>query len=79
MAFRIFAKPGFAEGVAGHITLRDPVEPRNFLANPFGESLRLSTESTTEYLGLHFSLITEDDLILVNHDGKVVDGGRIGS
>lgn len=28
------------------------------------------------FLGLHFSLISEDDLILVTHDGKVVDGGR---
>lgn len=26
--------------------------------------------------GLHFSLITADDLILVSHDGKVIDGGR---
>ena len=25
---------------------------------------------------MHFSLVTEDDLILVNHDGKVVDGGK---
>lgn len=26
-AFRIFGKYGFDEGVAGHITLRDPVDP----------------------------------------------------
>jgi hypothetical protein len=37
MAFRIFAKFGFAEGVAGHITLRDPVDPHTFWVNPFGE------------------------------------------
>lgn len=26
--------------------------------------------------GLHFSLITEDDLLRVDHSGKVVDGGN---
>jgi len=62
MAFRIFAKMGlYTEGVAGHITLRDPVDPRSFWVNPFG---------------LHFSLITPEDLILVSHEGKVIDGGR---
>lgn len=61
LAFRVFAKFGFAEGVAGHITLRDPVDPTSFWVNPFG---------------LHFSLVTDDDLILVSHDGKVIDGGR---
>lgn len=30
LAFRIFGKLGFEEGVAGHITLRDPVNPHNF-------------------------------------------------
>lgn len=37
LAFRIFAQHGFTEGVAGHITLRDPVEPDSFWVNPFGE------------------------------------------
>lgn len=60
LAFRIFGKNGFDEGVAGHITLRDPVLPDHFWVNPFG---------------LAFSLIKKSDLILVNHDGKVVDGG----
>jgi hypothetical protein len=36
LAFRVFAKSGFAEGVAGHITLRDPVDPKSFWVNPFG-------------------------------------------
>lgn len=26
-AFRIFAKLGFGEGIAGHITFRDPTDP----------------------------------------------------
>ncbi|KAL1862605.1 hypothetical protein VTK73DRAFT_6732 [Phialemonium thermophilum] len=60
LAFRIFAQHGFMEGVAGHITLRDPVEPDSFWVNPFG---------------LHFSLITDDDLIRVSHEGQVLEGG----
>lgn len=60
LAFRIFGKEGFDEGVAGHITLRDPVKPDHFWVNPFGVA---------------FSQIKQSDLILVNHDGKVVDGG----
>jgi len=60
LAFRIFAKLGFEEGVAGHITLRDPVDPTTFWVNPFG---------------LAFSMIKASDLIRVNHDGAVIDGG----
>ena len=35
-AFRIFGKYGFDEGVAGHITLRDPVQPDCFWVNRLG-------------------------------------------
>ncbi|PLB36885.1 class II aldolase/adducin family protein [Aspergillus candidus] len=59
-AFRIFGKNGYDEGVAGHITLRDPVDPSAFWVNPFGVA---------------FSLIKSSDLILVNHNGEVIDGG----
>lgn len=31
-AFRVFARQGFDEGVAGHISLRDPINPRECLA-----------------------------------------------
>jgi len=58
-AFRVFGRFGFDEGVAGHITARDPERPDHFWVNPFG---------------LNFKLITVDDLILVNHDGDVVEG-----
>lgn len=60
LAFRIFAKYGFDDGVAGHITVRDPVDPTSFWLNPFGKA---------------WAHMTVDDLILVNKDGKVVDGG----
>ncbi|KAK2630619.1 hypothetical protein QTJ16_001439 [Diplocarpon rosae] len=104
LAFRIFAKFGFDEGVAGHITLRvgfiptgdhlvahvrrmrakpfnswifwgvqvaevprrgevvgrDPLKPDHFWVNPFGVA---------------WPLLRASDLILVNPDGQVVDGG----
>lgn len=58
-ALRIFGRFGFGEGVAGHITVRDPEFPDHFWVNPFGKSFRHMTVS---------------DLILVNHDGDVVYG-----
>lgn len=61
-AYRIFAKYGFDEGVAGHITLRDPVDPSTFWVNP---------------LGVAFGMIKKSDLIQVNHDGDVIDGGPV--
>jgi len=57
-AFRIFGHLGYDEGVAGHITVRDPLKPDCFWVNPFG---------------LHFTLIQPSDLILVDHDGNVLD------
>jgi len=58
-AFRIFGKFGFSEGVAGHITARDPELTDHFWVNPFG---------------LSFNLIRPEDLLLVNHKGEVVEG-----
>ncbi|KAG9240879.1 class II aldolase/adducin N-terminal [Calycina marina] len=62
LAFRIFAKLGYDEGVAGHITLRDPVDTTSFWVNPFGVA---------------WPLLKASDLILVNAEGKVVDGGEV--
>jgi ribulose-5-phosphate 4-epimerase/fuculose-1-phosphate aldolase len=58
-AFRLFGKFGFSEGVAGHITARDPELSDHFWVNGFG---------------VDFSLIRTSDLILVNHQGEVVEG-----
>lgn len=33
-AFRVFARKGFTEGTAGHISVRDPVDPSTFWINP---------------------------------------------
>ncbi|MEV5506386.1 class II aldolase/adducin family protein [Streptomyces orinoci] len=58
-ALRLFGRFGFEEGVAGHITARDPEFTDHFWVNPFGMS---------------FKHITVSDLILVNHQGQVVEG-----
>ena len=60
-ALRIFGRLGFGEGVAGHITARDPERTDCFWVNPFGMSFR------------H---VRVSDLILVDHDGTVVEGDR---
>ncbi len=58
-AFRLFGRFGFGEGVAGHITVRDPEFPDRFWLNPFG---------------VDFRLITVSDLVCVDHDGTIVHG-----
>jgi ribulose-5-phosphate 4-epimerase/fuculose-1-phosphate aldolase len=58
-AFRLFGKFGFDEGVAGHITARDPEKLDHFWVNPFG---------------MNFKQIRVSDLLLVDHDGEVVEG-----
>ncbi|WP_254567963.1 class II aldolase/adducin family protein [Oscillatoria sp. HE19RPO] len=60
-AFRLFAHFGFDEGVAGHITVRDPEFPNQFWVNPFG---------------MYFGHIRVSDLILVNHQGEILEGDR---
>lgn len=60
-AFRVFGRFGFSEGVAGHITARDPEHPDTFWVNPFGMS---------------FSQITVADPVQVDHDGNVLNGDR---
>ena len=59
--FRLFSRFGFDEGVAGHITARDPELSDHFWVNPFG---------------MHFGHIRVSDLLLVNHVGEVVQGDR---
>ena len=58
-SFRLFSKLEFDEGVAGHITVRDPIYPDTFWVNGFG---------------LDFSEINVSNLIRVDHEGKVVEG-----
>ena len=58
-AFRIFSRYGFDEGVAGHITARDPERTDCFWVNPFG---------------MDFGRIRVRDLLLVDPEGQVIDG-----
>jgi ribulose-5-phosphate 4-epimerase/fuculose-1-phosphate aldolase len=58
-AFRLFDKFGFNEGVAGHITARDPELIDHFWVNGFG---------------VDFGSMKTSDLILCNHKGEVVEG-----
>jgi ribulose-5-phosphate 4-epimerase/fuculose-1-phosphate aldolase len=60
-ALRVFGRFGFAEGVAGHITVRDPERTDHFWVNPFG---------------LSFRRIRVSDLLLVGPTGEVVEGTR---
>src|SRR6516162_11718629 len=57
--FRLFGTFGFDEGVAGHITARDPEHLDHFWVNPFG---------------MNFKHIRVRDLICVNAQGDVVEG-----
>jgi ribulose-5-phosphate 4-epimerase/fuculose-1-phosphate aldolase len=58
-AYRLFGKFGFDEGVAGHITVRDPEHLDQLWVNPMGVS---------------FKQIKVSDLLLVNHAGEVLEG-----
>ncbi|MGF6731428.1 ribulose-5-phosphate 4-epimerase/fuculose-1-phosphate aldolase [Paraburkholderia youngii] len=58
-AFRLFARYGFAQGLAGHITARDPEWTDHFWVNP---------------LGRHFGRMRVSHLLLVNRDGEIVVG-----
>ena len=41
-ALRIFGRFGFDEGVAGHITVRDSLDPETFWVNPMGRSFKMT-------------------------------------
>jgi ribulose-5-phosphate 4-epimerase/fuculose-1-phosphate aldolase len=61
-SFRLFGKFGFDEGIAGHITVRDPEHADRFWLNPFG---------------MNFKHIRVSDLICVDHTGAVVEGNAM--
>lgn len=60
-AFRVFARMGYCEGEAGHISVRDPVDPQTFFINP---------------LGVHFAMIMPSDLVHVGADGSILPDGN---
>ena len=58
-SLRLFGKFGFDEGVAGHITVRDPERTDHFWVNPMARS---------------FKQVKVSELLLVSHTGEVVEG-----
>lgn len=60
---RIFGRHGFAEGLLGHVTVRDPEHHDRLWVNPLGISMRQ---------------IKVSDLVQTNHQGEIVQGrGRV--
>ncbi|KAI9929198.1 hypothetical protein ASPWEDRAFT_36821 [Aspergillus wentii DTO 134E9] len=59
-AFRFFGKQGYGEGISGHISMRDPVLKDHFWMNPYAK---------------HFSVMKASDLVLVDSEGYVTEGG----
>lgn len=58
-SLRLFAQYGFDEGIAGHITVRDPEHEHYFWVNPFG---------------IYFGLLKTSDLICVDTEGNIIEG-----
>lgn len=58
-AYRVFAHFGFDDGLAGHITARDPEYRDRFWVNP---------------VGVYFGAIRARDLVCVDHAGRIVEG-----
>ncbi len=58
-ACRAFALQGFDYGFAGHLTIRDPERPDLYWTNP---------------MAVHFRQVKVSNLILVDHEGTVVEG-----
>ncbi|HEY0178657.1 MAG TPA: class II aldolase/adducin family protein [Dokdonella sp.] len=58
-ACRAFAQQGFDYGFAGHLTVRDPGDPSLYWTNP---------------MAVHFAQVKVSNLILADHEGRVVEG-----
>jgi ribulose-5-phosphate 4-epimerase/fuculose-1-phosphate aldolase len=58
-SYRVFALKGYDNGLAGHITARDPEHEDRFWVAP---------------LGPWFGHIRVSDLVLVDHDGNILAG-----
>lgn len=61
-AFRLFSRFGFSEGLAGHITARDPEFHDRFWINPFA---------------VNFKQVSVSNLICVDESGRVVEGDGV--
>ncbi|MGW0753050.1 class II aldolase/adducin family protein [Streptomyces sp. NPDC002587] len=60
-ALRLLGRLGYEDGVAGHVSARDPEFEDCYWVNPFGRAFRA---------------LTAGDLLLVDGDGRVLQGER---
>lgn len=64
LAFRVWAREGYAEGIAGHISIRDPEFEDRLWINP---------------LGVHYGMMKVSDMVCINFKtGQVVGGNTVG-
>ncbi|MFJ8311108.1 MULTISPECIES: class II aldolase/adducin family protein [unclassified Streptomyces] len=61
VTLRLFGRYGFDEGIAGHVTARDPECPDRFWVNPYA---------------VHFSRMRVSDLLLIDEEGHILEGER---
>lgn len=61
LAYRVFGMLNMDEGVAGHLTYRDPILTDHFWVNAWG---------------INFRQMTVSDLLLIGPDGKIKGGGK---
>jgi len=59
VGYRVLCRFGLDEGIAGHITGRDPIDTTSFWTAPFGA---------------YFGTVRPEELILVDEDGTVREG-----
>ncbi len=60
IGYRVLARFGLDEGIAGHITARDTIAPTSFWTAPSAA---------------YFGAVRSEELLLVSEDGDVVEGG----
>lgn len=77
LAFRVFARKGYTEGMSGHISVRDPENPHAFWyvvrTNRYSAWIAKMCYRTNP-LGRHFAMLKASDMILVDYEGKAIGG-----
>jgi ribulose-5-phosphate 4-epimerase/fuculose-1-phosphate aldolase len=59
LALRWFAELGHQDGVAGHISVRDPIDTTHFWINPYGRA---------------FEALRTTDLLRIDEEGQLIEG-----
>lgn len=75
LAFRVFARLGYTDGMAGHVSVRDPENPHTFwtvdgLVQPDSNN----ADTLQNPLAVHFGLLKASDMVLVNYEGVPIGG-----